>query len=155
MHIIRSVLHTVSLTDFQLCKQGAGVHVTAGSSGPPLSPSLPLSLSPSSCRICSSSNITTLHCQTQRHHMVARGNKRHKQKNEKYEFSSISELQFNLRAFPSLVQSHFSRWCCTIWMWEILAQFLSLPKSRPYQFLIWLPTYHFTVKIKLLFQQSI
>ena len=43
MHIIQSVLHTISLTDFQLCKRGAGVHVTAGSSGPPLSPSLPLS----------------------------------------------------------------------------------------------------------------
>ena len=65
MHIIQSVLHAVSLTGFQLCRQGAGVRVTAGSSGPPLSPS-PLSLSPSSWHLLHSSNITTLHCQTQR-----------------------------------------------------------------------------------------
>ena len=38
MHIIQSVLYAVLLTGSQLCRQGVGVRVTAGSSGPPLSP---------------------------------------------------------------------------------------------------------------------
>ena len=38
MHIIHLVLHAVLLTGSQLCRRGAGVRATAGSSGPPLSP---------------------------------------------------------------------------------------------------------------------
>ena len=36
--IIQSVLYAVLLTGSQLCRQGVGVHATAGSSGPPPSP---------------------------------------------------------------------------------------------------------------------
>ena len=65
MHIIQSVLHAISLTSFQLCRQGTGVRVTAGSSGPLLSPPPSLPLSQLLQNLLHSSNITTLHRQTQ------------------------------------------------------------------------------------------